>query len=182
MEIPRCVACGQVFPPRSQIPLQGYCAEPACQRERRRRWQRAKRQSDPDYQDNQARAQRAWQKRNPDYWREYRREHPQYRERNRAQQNERNTGRHDPLIAKMDASAPVFPVPSGIYRIRPMPATRIAKMDASAPDFPVPSGIYGMRARPAARFTEMTSWTPEIAPLSAAYVESGRAGGPRNDR
>src|SRR5258708_38338102 len=155
MEFPRFVAGGQVFRRRSQIPLKGYCAEPACQRERRRRWQRAKRQSDPDYQDNQARAQRAWQKRNPDYWREYRREHPQYRERNRAQQNERNTGRHDPLYAKTDASAPVFPVPSGIYRIRPMPATRIAKMDA---------------------------WTVEITLLSAPYDQSVSVGGHCKER
>jgi hypothetical protein len=151
MEIKRCAACGQAFRPRSQVPLQGYCAEPACQRERRRRWQRAKRQSDPDYQDNQARAQRAWQKRNPDYWREYRREHPQYCDRNCAQQHERNARRCDPLIAKMDASAPVFPVPSGIYRIRPMPAIRIAKMDA---------------------------WTVEITLLSALYDQSVDVGGP----
>jgi len=129
MEIRRCAACGQAFRPRSQVPLQCYCAAPACQRERRRRWQRAKRRSDPDYQDNQAWAQRAWQKRNPHYWREYRRTHPQYRECNRTQQRERNARRRDPLIAKMDASTPVFPMPSGIYRMRPAPATRIAKMD-----------------------------------------------------
>jgi hypothetical protein len=106
--------------------------EPACQRERRRCWQRVKRQNDPDYQDNQARAQRAWQKRNPDYWRDYRREHPQYRERNCSQQRERNARRRECLIAKMDASTPVFPVPSGIYRIGPLPATGIAKMGAWA--------------------------------------------------
>jgi len=142
MEIRRCVACGQGFRPRSQIPLQGYCAEPACQRKRRRRWQRAKRQSDPDYQDNQARAQRAWQKRNPDYWREYRREHPQYRERNRGQQRERNARRREHLIAKMDVSTSVFPVPSGIYRIRPVPTTGIAKMDAWAVEITLLSAPY----------------------------------------
>jgi hypothetical protein len=46
MEIRRCTACGHVLRPRSQVPLQGYCAAPACQRERRRRWQRVKRKSD----------------------------------------------------------------------------------------------------------------------------------------
>jgi hypothetical protein len=142
MEIRRCVACGQVFRPRSQVPLQAYCTALTCQRERRRRWQRVKRQSDPDYHDNQARAQRAWQKRNPDYWREYRREHPQYRERNCVQQRERNARRRKRLIAKMGVSTPDFPVPSGIYRIRPVPATGIAKMDAWAVEITLLSAGY----------------------------------------
>ena len=110
MEIRQCAACGHVISAASQVPQQCYCAAPACQRERRRRWQQAKRQSDPDYHDNQSRAQRAWRKRNPDYWREYRRDHPQYTERNRTQQRERNDRRREPLIAKMDASTPVFPI------------------------------------------------------------------------
>jgi hypothetical protein len=130
MESKRCTACGKAFRPRPQIPQQCYCAAPACQRERRRSWQLAKRESDPDYHDNQVRAQRAWRKRNPDYWREYRRTHPQYRDRNRAQQFERNNLQRERLIAKMDVSTPVFPMPSGIYRISQAPPTGIAKMDA----------------------------------------------------
>ena len=130
MESRRCAACGKPFRPRSQVPQQCYCAAPACQRERRRRWQQAKRQTDPDYQDNQTRAKRAWRERNPDYWRKYRREHPQYRERNRTQQRERNDRRRERLIAKMDASTAVFPIPSGIYQISHAPPAGIAKMDA----------------------------------------------------
>jgi hypothetical protein len=101
---------------------------PACQRERRRRWQVAKRKSDPDYQDNQIRAQRGWRDRNPDYWREYRRTHPQYRERNRTLQQERNDRRQKRLIAKMDVRTPVFPIPSGIYQISKASPTGIANM------------------------------------------------------
>lgn len=59
MKSKRCAACGQAFRPRPQVSQQCYCSAPACQRERRRRWQQAKRQSHPDYHDNQARAQRA---------------------------------------------------------------------------------------------------------------------------
>ena len=103
---------------------------PACQRERRRRWQQAKRKGDPAYQDNQSRAQRAWRERNPDYWREYRRTHPKYSERNRTQQRERNDRRRQRLIAKMDVSKPTSPIPSGIYQISQAPPTGIAKMDA----------------------------------------------------
>jgi len=143
----RCAACGQEFRPRPQVPRQSYCRAPACQHERRRRWQQAKRWNDPDYRDNQSHAQRAWRKRNPDYWREYRRAHPQYRERNRKQQHQRNARRGERLIAKMDASTRVLPVPSGIYRISRAPATRIAKMDAWTVEITLLSNLCGQAVK-----------------------------------
>ena len=130
MQSKRCVACGQVFHPRAQRPKQCYCASPACQRERRRRWQRARRRDDPAYQENQAQAQRAWAERHPDYWREYRRTHPDYRERNCTQQRERDARRREPVLAKMDVSTRDSPVPSGTYRLSPVLADGLAKMDA----------------------------------------------------
>jgi len=129
MEYKQCIACGQSFKPRPQIPQQSYCSSPDCQRERRRQWQRDKLQSDPDYQDNQARAQQAWSQRNSDYWREYRASHPKYVERNRALQQERNAKATVAPIAKMDASIPVIPLPSGIYHLRLVTEDGIAKMD-----------------------------------------------------
>lgn len=72
MSTKTCASCGQPFTPRPQIRDQAFCSAPACQRERRLRWQRDKMQSDPDYRDNQSRSQRAWLDRNPDYWRTYR--------------------------------------------------------------------------------------------------------------
>jgi len=83
MESRRCRCCGHSFRPRAQSPQQRFCSASACQRERRRRWQQAKRASDPDYRDNQARAQRAWAASHRDYWAEYRQRKPAYRERNR---------------------------------------------------------------------------------------------------
>jgi len=130
MESRRCAACGQAFRPRPQVPLQCYCPAAACQRERRRLWRQEKRRGDPDYRDNQARAQRAWCERNPDYWHKYRLKHPEYVDVNRAQQRERNARQREGTIAKIDASAPSFPVPSGIYRISQAPPIGIAKMDA----------------------------------------------------
>lgn len=103
MQCKQCVACGQTFWLRPQVPEQCYCAEAACQRERRRRWQQAKRQNDPDYRDNQKRAHDAWCERHPDYWREYRRTHPQYAARNRIQQQRRDGQRREHRLAKMDA-------------------------------------------------------------------------------
>jgi hypothetical protein len=124
----RCAGCGQEFRPHSQVPSQAFCSEAKCQLERRRRWQVAKRRSDPDYRDNQANAQQAWLKNHPDYWRQYRRSNPEYAAQNRADQSDRNRQNREPLIAKMDESAHFSPIHSGFYQIRPV-GDVIAKMD-----------------------------------------------------
>ena len=133
----RCVACGERFTPCRHVPGQQYCSKPACQRERRRRWQRAKLRRDPDYQANQAAAQRRWCERHPEYWRRHRQSHPEYTARNREQQRERNHNRDrnatEPVsapIAKMDVCNDKNPVTSGVYRMIPARGPGIAKMDA----------------------------------------------------
>ena len=83
METKTCNACGHPFTPRPQNPNQTYCTDPACQRERRRRWQQKKRRDDADYCDNDARARKAWAAENPAYWKQYRDTNPAYAERNR---------------------------------------------------------------------------------------------------
>jgi hypothetical protein len=127
MQSKQCAACGAAFRPRPQVPTQCYCAAPACQRERRRRWQQAKRKRDPDYYDNQTRAHRAWRERNPDYSREYRSQHPDYVENNRERQRDRNRERRASRIARMEVSVPVLALPSGLYHISPVPRPGIAK-------------------------------------------------------
>lgn len=129
MERKPCAACSRKFRPRPQTPNQAYCPAEACQKERRREWQRAKRRSDPDYRDNQANAQHAWTRSKPDYWRQYRLAHPEYVSRNRAQQGERNGRRQERVIAKMDASPAKTTLSPGIYRLLPV-SPGIAKMDA----------------------------------------------------
>ena len=106
----------------------------------RRRWQRAKRQSDADYRENQARAQRAWVQGHRDYWREYRRTHPQYCESNRLAARRR---RRAARVAKMDASRTVSRVPSGTYRLVPASAAEFAKMDAWIVEMTLISKSYG---------------------------------------
>jgi hypothetical protein len=93
MESNPCAACGQPFRPRPQAPAQRFCSSAACQRERRRQWQRTRRREDPEYRDNQAQAQRAWVERNPDYWRKYRQNNPMYERENRAKQQVRDAKR-----------------------------------------------------------------------------------------
>jgi hypothetical protein len=124
-----CLACRQPFQSRHQVPKQSYCSSPACQRERRQRWQQDKLQTDPDYRDNHSRAQKAWLDRNPDYWREYRNAHPEYVERNRVMQQARNAKPMAGHVAKMDASTSVIPLPSGIYQLSLVTDGGIAKTD-----------------------------------------------------
>lgn len=110
--IQRCACCGMPFAPRPQVPDQAYCSSPDCQRARKRRWQRAKRQSDPDYRRDQRDAQRKWAQRNPDYWRNYRANRPDYAQHNREQRRVRDQPSNSDL-AKMDACH----LPNGLYRI-----------------------------------------------------------------
>lgn len=123
----RCAACGTFFLPRPQIPGQRYCSAAECQRERRRRWQQLHLRTDDDYRENQARSCSAWSQRHSDYWRRYREAHPAYAARNRDLQRIRNQRRK--LIAKMDASAPKTPLPSGTYMLQRTSDDAIARID-----------------------------------------------------
>lgn len=139
----QCAGCGEDFHPWSQTPKQTFCAAPPCQRERRRRWQQTRRQHDAEYRDNQSRAQASWAARHPDYWREYRQTHPEAEARNRALQRERDARRRAGVLAKMDASTAVSPVPSGTYRLFPVTPGNLAKMDAWMVQITLVSRQYG---------------------------------------
>lgn len=119
-----CAYCARAFDPAPQVPRQTYCSDPACQRERRRLWQVARRLSDPDYLKNQADAQSAWAHRNPDYWKVYRETHPDYVERNRDQQQVRNARRERRAMGAVDIAG----LPAGLYELRPIQNGQIAKM------------------------------------------------------
>ncbi len=143
----RCAACNRPFQTRSQCPRQAYCARTECQRERRRRWQRAKRLSDPDYKYNQRNAQRAWTRRNPAYWREYRRTHPQYCERNRRQQLARSCSRTGTVLLTLPSTHFSGALPAGTYRIVRL-RRQIAKMDLSDTDISWTTASIGLLRQP----------------------------------
>ena len=144
MEFRQCEACHQAFRPRPQNPDPSETAKTATSPgritpqfaglnvpqidKRRRRWQAAKRQSDPDYREDQKRAQKAWAERHPDYWRAYREQHPEYVARNRARQQERALGLA--AIAKMDASKAETGFSSGTYRLSRVVDASLAKKNA----------------------------------------------------
>jgi len=127
----RCVACGKLFGVQPQVPDQSYCAEAACQRERKRLWQKARRAADPDYKDNQSRAQAAWLQRNPDYWREYREAHPAYANQNRERARVRAREDRGGQPASHDARALAALLTSGLYHLKVLAVERFAKMDVS---------------------------------------------------
>jgi len=130
MNMTSCAACGKAFRQHPQVRNQAFCSDRKCQRERKKLWQRAARQRDPDYRDNQKRAQEAWLARNPNYWREYRRSRPNYCEHNRTKQRKRDEKRRGNALAKMDVSASLPTVLSGIYHIIPLDSDGLAKMDS----------------------------------------------------
>lgn len=111
----RCLACGESFPLRPQSPNQAYCSAAACQRDRRKLWQRERRRSDSDYRENQANAHDRWILQHPDYWKAYRLANPDYVARNREQQRERVQRKRSPAVANMDSSTPSLG--PGVYRL-----------------------------------------------------------------
>jgi|WetSurMetagenome_2_1015567.scaffolds.fasta_scaffold95493_2 hypothetical protein len=118
--------CRRLFDPNPRVKNQGYCGEKACQRARKREWQKNKLAVDSDYRANQRDCQIEWHRRHPGYYKKYRQEHPRYSQRNNLLQSCRNAKAR--VIAKMDALelAP-FKDPAAFYLV-PL----IAKMDASA--------------------------------------------------
>ena len=107
-----CLACGKE---KEQSPRsngrQSYCGLKSCQKARKASSQRHRLSVDSDYRANQRRCYQAWAKNNPEYWDDYRKSHPQYVERNRLLQRQRNQKRraanasraNTDVIAKMDA-------------------------------------------------------------------------------
>jgi hypothetical protein len=125
-----CLACGSAFMPLLHVPNQRYCSLNACQRARRRDWQRLRLRTDDDYRDNQARAQEKWRAGHSAYWREYRAAHPAYRDRNRDMQRTRNARRNFEPIANMDVTGFRQPLASGFYVLCDADEAGVAKMNA----------------------------------------------------
>ena len=135
MEERRCAACGEAFRPCPRVRDQTYCGKEECRRTRRRRWQRAKRQQDADYRDNQARAHRAWAAENSIYWQAYRSGHPEYvqADRDGAKRRKRDRGQRAVEASgfvKMDSIGAFSSVPSGTYLLLSQEEEKFVKMDS----------------------------------------------------
>jgi len=128
-----CLHCGESFLVGKRNPDQHYCSASACQRKRKREWQRHKLHSDTSYKENQRDAQKHWRSTHPEYWKTYRLNHPRYTAGNRHRQHDRNTRNRGQLnrpavIAKMDAKRAFPEEISGRYQLIPAGRT-VANMD-----------------------------------------------------
>lgn len=130
MTIRKCLICRKHFTSHPHVKHQQTCSDQECQRERRRRWQQAKRKADQTYAARQQKHTDAWLQAHPDYWHEYRGRHPEYVARNREQQKSRNETRRSKAIAKSDASFLETLLPAGIYEFRRCDSAGIANGDA----------------------------------------------------
>lgn len=125
-----CAYCRRKYLKNPRVKQQSYCGRTECQRARKRRWQRQKLATDPDYRLNQRDCMQSWRERHPDYWRNYRDTHPIYTAQNRLLQKLRNLNRPDPgRIVKMDSSTAKRTIIPGIYYII-RKCRQIANMDA----------------------------------------------------
>ncbi len=68
----RCCYCKCITRKNLRIKKQRYCGKPACQRARKRRWEREKLKNDPDYRANKHESQKIWRQQHLDYDRNYR--------------------------------------------------------------------------------------------------------------
>lgn len=128
----RCAHCACLIHPDPRVKNQRYCGAKDCQRARKGLWQKDKLARDPDYKQNQQDSQKRWNDRNPEYWKNYRRLHPEYADRNRRQQRDRDSTRsRRGSLAKMDASQALSIVKEGTYYLTPA-SSDLAKMDALA--------------------------------------------------
>jgi len=127
----RCWHCRKRFVAKCN-PKQHYCGAAKCQQIRKNRWEKNKRQSDPDYRENQRRAQQAWSNRNRGYW-------PVYRQKNRGAEAKNAKGeavQRTPMGAgeahvKMDAQISKTSELSRDYIAFLVKKGDVAKMDAS---------------------------------------------------
>lgn len=121
----KCAHCGKTLQSNPRVKHQRYCSDKACQRERRRLWQRQKLVLDSEYRDNQKDCQKQWRQRHPDYWRKWRQSHDAYVQNNRLRSRARQFAKMDTLNPKPDSI-------SGCYFILPgdCEASMFAKMDA----------------------------------------------------
>jgi hypothetical protein len=127
--------CCELFVPCPQVPGQEYCSKDACQRARKREWNRNKLATDRDYREARKYAQKRWREKNPGYWKKYRSRQEDYAQQNRLKQQIRNRKRQrddlDKGIAKTDECLEKNSVVTGRYRLIPIRGDTSIKTDES---------------------------------------------------
>ena len=138
LKIRRCSCCGCYFHPDPRVKNQRFCGKRKCQQARKNKWQRQKIVDDPEYRADKDDSQRSWLDRTPDYWKQYRLNNPDYTERNRQLQRERDSKRRkvseknpadEGNLAKRDALDSFLDANTMRYLLLPA-ESNLAKKDA----------------------------------------------------
>ena len=148
-----CKACGLVRDRNYRLgnKEQQYCRDPGCQRQRRREYQSNRLYGQPAYDQKQRSCRSRWRHHKVSlatYQRAYRANHPDYTEKNRQQQQQRNAKRRpkvvskpnsvptsDPAIVKMNSCNSVKPSTYHVMLHHGETLELIVKMNSCSLDF-----------------------------------------------
>lgn len=130
-----CIHCRKSYKPNPRVKNQQYCREKACQRARRRSWQREKMVKDPAYKENQRRCWQNWYDENHSYMKEYRANNPGYVDRNVQLQSIRDLKKRkdktSKILVKMDSLAKKFySRRGGYFKVIGYGVRNLVKMDS----------------------------------------------------
>src|SRR4030042_282811 len=98
-----CLHCACTFPCHPCVKDQEYCGSKECRRASRRAWKKKNRATNKSYRQQCLNHQKTWRKQRPahQYQKDYRELHPEYVERNRELQRERNKKREKEPVPKI---------------------------------------------------------------------------------
>lgn len=144
-----CQHCGNVLPRNPRFKnKQRYCSERECQKARMRRWKQQQYTENPAYREKSKERQKTWRKRRPSdqYQKKYRESHPEYVNRNRELQIERNRKRKtEPVSMIVKTDALVFqPRDDGAYMLSRVKKKMIVNRNALTPQMASNRGIYAL--------------------------------------
>jgi hypothetical protein len=91
------------------------CSRPECQRQRRADYRRQKLANDSAYAEKCRQSARQWRKQHPEYWDQYRQTHPDSVDRNRGQQQARDSKRHVTNLANNTLASDVKRCPGTVW-------------------------------------------------------------------
>ena len=143
-----CHHCGKLVPRNPRIKKQKFCSSRACQNTRRYTITKARVNKSSEYRCLRRARNKRWRNNYPahEYQKEYRKKHPEYVNRNREGQRERNKKRKSEpstMIVKTYALSPQ-PLQDGIYRGFEVKSGKIVKTYALPTQMQVQSAMQAV--------------------------------------
>lgn len=128
-----CPYCRKSFTPSLYNPQQKVCSQGSCQYQRRQQSRQAQLARDDQYRLGCQESRQQWRQEHAAlYMRQYRQQHPEYRERNRLQQRERDRRRQLRTLVKNNAALDLKTASHQVFLIAPQPAALVKNNSAFA--------------------------------------------------